>query len=85
VSVPHSSFCFIDALSLELKSEKQNAHTDYIRSVGFNHNGTLIVSGSDDKTIKVWGEWPESDIFRFGVYASFILLLHRCIVPGAEE
>ena len=40
--------------SLELKAEKQSAHSDAIYSVAFNNDGTKIVSGSDDKTIKVW-------------------------------
>ena len=40
------------AATLELKSEKQNAHS--VRSVQFSPNGALIVSGSFDKTIKVW-------------------------------
>ena len=35
-------------------SEKTNAHSDWIRSVEFSPDGTKIVSGSDDKTIKVW-------------------------------
>ena len=35
-------------------SEKTNAHSDTIRSVAFSPDGTKIVSGSDDKTIKVW-------------------------------
>ena len=35
-------------------SEKTNAHSDYIRSVAFSPDGTKIVSGSDDGTIKVW-------------------------------
>jgi WD40 repeat protein len=39
---------------LEQLSEKTNAHSDYIRSVAFSPDGTKIVSGSDDKTIKVW-------------------------------
>ena len=40
--------------SLELKAEKQSAHSNLITSVGFNNDGTKIVSGSFDKTIKVW-------------------------------
>ena len=40
--------------SLELKAEKQSAHGDRITSVGFNNDGTKIVSGSFDQTIKVW-------------------------------
>ena len=39
---------------LELKAEKQSAHSGTICSVGFSPDGTTIVSGSADKTIKVW-------------------------------
>ncbi len=39
---------------LELLSEKMNAHSQEITSVAFSSDGTKIVSGSDDKTIKVW-------------------------------
>ncbi len=35
-------------------SEKTNAHSDVVRSVAFSPDGTKIVSGSKDKTIKVW-------------------------------
>ena len=40
--------------TLELKVSKENAHSDWIRTVGFSPDGKTIVSGSDDKTIKVW-------------------------------
>ena len=43
---------------LKLKTEKANAHSDAIVSVAYNNDGTLIVSGSYDETIKVWGECP---------------------------
>ena len=42
------------AVTLELKQNKENAHSDFIRSVAYSPDGTKIVSGSDDKTIKVW-------------------------------
>ena len=35
-------------------SEKTYAHSGIIRSVAFSPDGTKIVSGSGDKTIKVW-------------------------------
>jgi WD40 repeat protein len=35
-------------------SEKTNAHSGDITSVAFSPDGTKIVSGSADKTIKVW-------------------------------
>ena len=40
--------------TLELLSEKTNAHSIKITSVAFSPDGTKIVSGSYDKTIKVW-------------------------------
>ena len=42
------------AASLELKGEKQSAHSGGINSVAFSPDGKTIVSGSNDKTIKVW-------------------------------
>ena len=55
--------------SLELKAEKQSAHSRSVNSVAFSPDGSTIVSGSDDWTIKVWGvrpfldsEWEEVDI-----------------------
>ena len=39
---------------MELLSEKVNAHSNYITSVVFSPDGTKIVSGSFDQTIKVW-------------------------------
>ena len=42
------------AASLELKAEKQSAHSNLVMSVAFSPDGTTIVSGSADQTIKVW-------------------------------
>ena len=39
---------------MELKVEKQSAHSSSVRSVAFSPDGKTIVSGSDDKTIKAW-------------------------------
>ena len=44
--------CLAD--KLELLSEKTNTHSNTITSVAFSPDGTKIVSGSYDKTIKVW-------------------------------
>ena len=41
--------------SLELKAEKESAHSRKVMSVAFSPDGSTIVSGSYDKTIKVWG------------------------------
>ena len=40
--------------SLELKAEKQSAHSREVMSVAFSPDGATIVSGSYDQTIKVW-------------------------------
>ena len=29
-------------------------HNGWVKSVAFNHNGTLLASGSKDSTIKLW-------------------------------
>ena len=39
---------------MELLSKKTNAHSSVITSVAFSPDGTKIVSGSWDQTIKVW-------------------------------
>ena len=39
---------------MELLSQKTDAHSKLIASVAFSPDGTKIVSGSWDKTIKVW-------------------------------
>ena len=46
------SDCLTD--NLELLSEETDAHSDMVDSVAFSPDGTKIVSGSYDKTIKVW-------------------------------
>ena len=40
--------------SLELKTEKQNAHSNKISSVAFSPDGKTILSGGDDQALKVW-------------------------------
>ena len=40
------------AASLELKAEKQSAHSGAVASVAFSPDGKSIVSGSWDKTLK---------------------------------
>ena len=63
---------------MELLSEKTNAHSDWIRSVTFSPDGTKIVSGSDDKTIKVWDmvNWSRKDHLMFSLTTQrFVLLL----------
>ena len=42
------------AASLELKAEKKRAHRTEVRSVAFSPDGKTILSGSYDKTLKVW-------------------------------
>jgi WD40 repeat protein len=50
-------------------SEKTNAHSDYVMSVAFSPDGTKIVSGSTDGTIKVWDmvDWSRKDHLMFNI------------------
>ena len=55
-----------DAATLALKGEKKNAHSDFIRTVNYSPDGTKIVSGGDDKTLKVWDSgafWAQIALF----------------------
>ena len=42
------------AATLELKADQKGAHSGLVISVAFSPDGSTIVSGSFDKTIKVW-------------------------------
>jgi len=68
--------CLAD--KLELLSEKTDAHSNIIMSVAFSPDGTKIVSGSWDKTIKVWDmvKWSRKDHLMFNdTTQRFVLLL----------
>ena len=59
-------------------SEKTNAHSHYVMSVAFSPDGTKIVSGSDDRTIKVWDmvDWSRKDHLMFNITTQrFVLQL----------
>ena len=66
------------AVKLEQLSEKTNAHSDYVMSVAFSPDGTKIVSGSADRTIKVWDmvDWSRKDHLMFNITTQrFVLQL----------
>ena len=52
------------AASLELKAEQQSAHSGDVCSVAFSPDGKTIVSGSSDKTIKVWDAGVGTDTLQ---------------------
>jgi WD40 repeat protein len=63
---------------LEMLSEKTDAHNGYVVSVAVSPDGTKMVSGSLDKTIKVWDmvKWSRKDHLMFNVTTQqFVLQL----------
>ena len=54
ISFKSDHFPTLATASLELKAEKQSAHSNFVSSVAFSPDGKTIVSGSFDKTITVW-------------------------------
>ena len=47
--------------TLELKAEKANAHSGAISSVAYSPDGSQILTGSYDKSLKVWELRPFVD------------------------
>ena len=70
-----AGFCLAGALGL--LSEKTNAHSHYVMSVAFSPDGTKIVSGSFDTTIKVWDiiNWSRKDHLMFNVTTQQFVLV----------
>ena len=66
---------------MELLCERTNAHSDWVKAVAFSPDGTKIVSGSDDGTLKVWNyivliNWSRQDHLMFNVTTQrFVLLM----------
>ena len=52
--VPKLSVPTLATASLELNAEKQSAHIGDVISVAFSPDGKTIVSGSYNRTLKVW-------------------------------
>ena len=74
-----------------LLSEKKDAHSNCIHSVAFSPDGAKIVSGSVDKTIKVWDivNWSRKDHLMFNVATQrFVLLmlwLNKCSMKFPDD
>ena len=65
---------------MELLCEMTQAHSDWVKAVAFSPDGTKIVSGSDDGTLKVWNiviiNWSRQDHLMFNVTTQrFVLLM----------
>jgi hypothetical protein len=53
-----------DALTGEEK-HVLNGHTDSVNSVAFSSDGSRVVSGSNDKSVRVWGKSMQDRVSRY--------------------
>ena len=83
-----------DILLLNATTGKQIAvlsgHTDWVRSLAFSPDGILLVSGSDDKTLKLWDVQTGGAVRAFHghtnwVYSISISANCTTIVSGSED
>ena len=47
-------------------------HTDYVTSVAFSPNGTLLASGSDDETVRLWSVEKRETIAIFEGHMDYV-------------
>jgi WD40 repeat protein len=47
-------------------------HSEYVTTVAFSSDGSLIASGSEDKTIRIWDAEPGKEIHRLDGHTSFV-------------
>ena len=77
--------------SLNLLTEKANAHIGTVWSVDLSPDGSKIVSGSSDKTIKVWDliSWSRQDHMLFNATTRtrvvFLLWLNKQSMQFPDE
>jgi WD40 repeat protein len=67
-----------------------SGHTGTILSLAFSLDGTLLISGSEDKTVKLWDVRTGGTIKTFSDYTSSILTIsispdHATIASGSED
>ena len=68
---------------LKLKAEKWSAHSGGVYSVAFSPDGKTIVSGADDKTIKVW-DAGASALIPLNPQPKADRSAACCSIPGAQ-
>jgi hypothetical protein len=88
-----------DASTLALLAEQTSAHTGDVQSVSFSPDGAMVVSGSRDFSIKLWGErcclscgemtraCPRGWRWAAAEARTCVWLRHRCVcscVSGAQ-